>query len=269
MKGHSHPKNDVSLNPSSNPSIRDVIDSVAATRRQFVKGGVGAAALSAAGGLTLGGLVGTVHAAPVPAGPGFPGIGFESIPASTATNGAVADEVRVPPGYTAGVLVAWGDAIMPGGTAFVGDASETAAQQAKQYGEHTDGMHFFPFAGTAGAPSSDRGLLCANNEYTHEAILYATGSTGSSLRRVHHRDPPQQRQVDRGERFGLRPSPDGQYPDAHRRPGRRPCPDEGEELFRHRHRHHRHGRHHRRHHRVRHGQQLRPRHHALGHLPDL
>lgn len=184
MKGLSHPKNDVSLNPSTNPTIRDVIDAVSTTRRQFVQGGVGAAALSAAGGLTLSGLVNTVHAAPVPASQGFPGIGFESIPASLATNGAVADEVRVPLGYTAGVLVAWGDAIMPGGTAFVGDASETAAQQARQYGEHTDGMHFFPFAGTAGAPSSDRGLLCANNEYTHEGILYATGSTGSSLANV-------------------------------------------------------------------------------------
>lgn len=183
MKGLFHPTNDVSLNPSNNPSIRDVIDSVAATRRQFVKGGVGAAALSAAGGLTLGGLVNTVQAAPVPASQGFPGIGFDSIPAATATNGAVPDEVRVPAGYTVNLFVAWGDAIMPGGTAFVGDASETAAQQARQFGAHNDGMEFMPFAGPNG---SAHGLLCVNNEYTHEGILYAgtTSGTGTSLANV-------------------------------------------------------------------------------------
>lgn len=190
MKGISHPTNDVSLNTSANPSIRDVIDAVPATRRQFVKGGVGAAALSAAGGLTLGGLVNTVHAAPVPAGAGFPGIGFESIPASKdidpTSASAVADEVRVPPGYTASVFVAWGDPIMPGATAFVGDASETAVQQAKQFGMNNDGMHFFPFAGVGGQPSADRGVLCVNNEYTHEEVLYAGSANviGANLANV-------------------------------------------------------------------------------------
>ena len=63
MKGVSHPTNDVSLNPSSSPSIRNVIDQVDASRRQFIHGSVSAAALASAGGLTLGGLVGTVQAA--------------------------------------------------------------------------------------------------------------------------------------------------------------------------------------------------------------
>ncbi len=186
MKGISHPTNDLALNTSANSSIRDVIDAVPFDRRHFVKGGVSAAALMSAGGLTLGGLVNTVHAAPVPAGPGFPGIGFEGIPASTAVGGAVADVVRVPVGYTANVFVAWGDPIMPGATSFVGDASETAAQQAKQFGEHNDGMHFFPFAGAGGQPSTDRGVLCVNNEYTHEGVLYAgtTTGTGASLANV-------------------------------------------------------------------------------------
>lgn len=98
MKGNSHPTNDVSLNTSANPSIRDVIDAVGTSRRQFVKGGVGAAALVTAGGLTLSGLVSTVQAAPVAPGLGFSGIGFDSIPASTdivaGTGSAVADMVR-------------------------------------------------------------------------------------------------------------------------------------------------------------------------------
>jgi len=187
MKGASHPTNDVSLNPSTTPSIHDVIDSVNASRRLFVKGGVGAAALASAGGLTLSGLVSTVEAAPVPASLGFPGIGFENVPANTralnVSQGGVAtsvvDRITVPAGYTANVFVAWGDPIMPGGTPFVGNASETAAQQLKQFGAHNDGMHFFPFAGTGGVPVSDRGVLCVNNEYTHEEILFTDGQVGA------------------------------------------------------------------------------------------
>lgn len=183
MKGASHPTNDVTLAESSVPTIRDVIDSVEASRRQFIQGGVSAAALASVGGLTLGGLVNTVQAAPVPPSVGFPGIGFESVPANTralnvslgGSASAVVDKVTVPAGYTAQVFVSWGDAIMPGGTAFKGDASETAAQQAKQFGMHNDGMHFFPFPGASGAAASDRGLLCVNNEYTHEDILFTDG----------------------------------------------------------------------------------------------
>lgn len=183
MKGASHPTNDVTLAESSVPTIRDVIDSVEASRRQFIQGGVSAAALASVGGLTLGGLVNTVQAAPVPPSVGFPGIGFESVPANTralnvslgGSATAVVDKVTVPAGYTAQVFVSWGDAIMPGGTAFKGDASETAAQQAKQFGMHNDGMHFFPFPGASGAAASDRGLLCVNNEYTHEDILFTDG----------------------------------------------------------------------------------------------
>jgi uncharacterized protein len=187
MKGYSHPKNDQTLAESSTPSIRDIIDHVDATRRQFVKTGLSASALASAGGLTLGGLVSTVQAATVAPSMSQP-IGFTPVPANTrALNvslggaaDAVVDKVTVPAGYTAKLLVAWGDAIMPGGTAFVGDASETAAQQARQYGMHTDGMHFFPVYGAGGAPLSDRGILCANNEYTHEHILFQGGQDGGT-----------------------------------------------------------------------------------------
>jgi hypothetical protein len=175
MKGSSHPRNDRSLNPSTTPSIHDVIDRVDGSRRRFVQGGIGATALGAAGGLTLGGLVNTVQAAPVPPGPGFPGIGFASVPPSLAP---VADRVTVPRGYRAQLLVAWGDPIMPGGVAFSGNATETAAQQAMSYGMHTDGMHFFPFP-VGGAASAERGVLCANNEYTHEEILHPDGLVGA------------------------------------------------------------------------------------------
>jgi uncharacterized protein len=176
MKGQQHPTNDVTLAESATPSIRDIIDSVETSRRQFVKTGLSATALASAGGLTLGGLVNTVQAAPVPAGLGFPGIGFESIPPSLAP---VADKVTVPAGYTAQLFVAWGDPIMPGAPAFAADASQNAAAQAKQYGTHTDGMHLFPFIGAVGQAVNDRGLLVTNHEYTHEEIMYPDGQVGS------------------------------------------------------------------------------------------
>ena len=174
MKGKSHPTNDLTLNQSGNESILDVIGRLDVSRRRFVQGSASATMLAAAGGITLSGIVNTVEAAV--AGP-LVGIGFTSVPADTAP---VADAVTVPTGYTAKALVAWGDPIVAGGVAFKADATNTAAEQAKQYGMHTDGMHFFPFP-SRGQVLNDRGILCANNEYTHEEILYPAGQTGSDV----------------------------------------------------------------------------------------
>ncbi|UCV28981.1 PhoX family protein [Ferribacterium limneticum] len=172
MKGIKHPKNDLTINPSGNDSIFDVIGRVEVSRRRFIQGSASASMLAAAGGLTLSGIVGTVEAAV--AAP-VVGIGFTGVPASLAP---VADVVTVPAGYTAKALVAWGDPIMAGGVAYKADATNTAAEQAKQYGMHTDGMHFFPFP-SRGQVLNDRGILCANNEYTHEEILFPDGQVGT------------------------------------------------------------------------------------------
>ena len=177
MKGVSHPTNDVSLNPSVNESIHEVIERVDVVAALVSsKTGIGAAALTSAGGLTLGGLgaLGGSESRPT----AHPGIGFAGVPASRAP---VADVVHVPAGYNAEVLVAWGDPIMPGGTAFRGDATETAADQMKQFGEHCDGMHFFPLYDNNGDLASDIGILCVNNEYTHEEILFPDGQVGVGL----------------------------------------------------------------------------------------
>lgn len=181
MKGSQHPANDSTINPSQNESIRDVIARVNIGRRDFVKSTV---ALSAAA--TFSSLLpfGRATAAPLPPNNGFGGIGFDSIPPVTAP---VVDAVAVPAGYKAELLVAWGDPIMPGGPAWLEDATQAAADQEKQYGMHNDGMHFFPFSTRTG-PSSDRGVLCVNNEYTHEAILHGaeglTGGAGVTIAKV-------------------------------------------------------------------------------------
>ncbi|MGE3849151.1 MAG: PhoX family phosphatase [Gammaproteobacteria bacterium] len=187
MKGNKHPKNDTTINPSANESITDVLARIDASRRGFLKSTLGASVALAAGGLAAaGGLTWSADAAaaPVPASNGFGGIGFESIPRKLAP---VANSVEVPPGYTVEVLCPWGQPIMPGAPDWNPDATQNAAVQAMQMGMHCDGMHYFGFPGRGG-PSSVRGIMCVNNEYTHEEILHGpeglVGGSGVTIAKV-------------------------------------------------------------------------------------
>ena len=175
MKGRFHPKNNQSVNPSDNESILNVIERMGMKRRRFIVTAVGTSVLTALGDVTIGGFLNTVEAAPIPASTGFQGIGFESISPNLlnpVTGLLQKDLVSVPSGYKAEVLVAWGDPIMPGAPNWLVNATQDAATQEKQYGMHSDGMHFFPLS--SGVNNS--GILCVNHEYTHEDILH--GSEG-------------------------------------------------------------------------------------------
>ncbi|CAN5862009.1 PhoX family phosphatase [soil metagenome] len=95
-------------------------------------------------------------------------LGFQAIGPSTA------DEVIVPPGYSTQVIIPWGDPLEPGGPAFQPDASNTAAEQAQQFGMGHDGMHYFPIA--RGPRGSRRGLIVVNHEYTTDQLLFPDGT---------------------------------------------------------------------------------------------
>jgi uncharacterized protein len=181
MKGNKHPKNDTPLNTSGNGQIRDLLEAVNPQRRQFMKASLAASATLGAGACTFSSIG---HASSVPSYPGFGGIGFHSIPADTTP---VDDRINVPPGYVAEPIVCWGDPIMPGAPDWQEDASQNAQAQERQFGMHNDGMHFFPFPSVFG-PSNERGLLCVNNEYTHEDILHGaeglTGGAGVTIQKV-------------------------------------------------------------------------------------
>ena len=69
---------------------------------------------------------------------------FASIAPSTS------DRVRVPEGYVAEVLYAWGDPVSDG-PAWKPDASNSAADQERQAGMHHDGMEFFAVDASRGA----------------------------------------------------------------------------------------------------------------------
>ncbi|HXV92011.1 MAG TPA: alkaline phosphatase PhoX, partial [Pseudonocardia sp.] len=157
-------------NPSDNGHFSDVL-AAAVRRRTILIGGVAAAAATFLSGGVGGALA---HAAPpVPPGRGrAPLLGFTGIPVSSA------DTVIVPEGYTARVLIAWGDPISDG-PAFEQDASNTAAEQEQQWGMHNDAVHFFPLTGRPGAgagPGLRRGLLVQNHEYTDDVLLFPDGT---------------------------------------------------------------------------------------------
>jgi uncharacterized protein len=142
---------DVGVNPSTNPLFQNVV-AARLSRRTLLQGGLAAAAA------TLMGRRSPAGAASL--------LGFTAVAVSTA------DTVRVPDGYTVDVLYAWGDPISDGPT-FKPDASNTAAEQARQAGMHHDGIHYFPLP--AGSPTSTRGLLAVNHEYSDDGLLHVGG----------------------------------------------------------------------------------------------
>ena len=82
----------------------------------------------------------------------------------TAVSTSEADEVVVPEGYTAQVLIPWGDPVSPDGPPFKFDGSNTAAEQAEQFGQGHDGMAFFHL-------SRHRGLLVINHEALDSSVV--------------------------------------------------------------------------------------------------
>jgi secreted PhoX family phosphatase len=146
----SHIDDDCISNESSNETMHDVI------RARVSRRGAIVGALAAVGGVSA-------LLRSVPAAAGGPLLGFTGIEPSTL------DEVVVPPGYTARVLISWGDPVSAG-PAFSPDASNSAEEQAQQWGMHNDGLVFFPMHG------SRHGLIVQNHEYTDDVLLFTDGT---------------------------------------------------------------------------------------------
>lgn len=150
---------DIISNTSDNPSLQDIA-ATRLSRRNVLGSGLAVAAASGLGG--IGALLAGVPTAE--ARGRKPLLGFQGVPVSSA------DEVVVPPGYTAKVLISWGDPVLRDAPPFRQDASNSAADQAKQWGMHNDGMVYFPIDG------SKRGLLVQNHEYTDDVLLFPDGT---------------------------------------------------------------------------------------------
>ena len=95
----------------------------------------------------------------------------------SAIAGSTDDCVVLPPGYTHDVVIRWGDALssrvpdmhtadIPKGSLLQPDA---ARHQSQQFGSNCDAIHFFQL--NAGSRST-QGVLCVNNEYTNDWLMY-------------------------------------------------------------------------------------------------
>jgi secreted PhoX family phosphatase len=163
---------DKGTNVSGNETFQDVLDA-RLSRRGFVGGG-----LAAAAGLTLGGVSALMKSVPLSAQDRKrPLLGFKGIEVSTA------DTVAVPRGYTAEVLIAWGDPVA-GGPEFEQDASNSAADQAQQWGAHNDGLVYFPIDGSRTACSQR-----TTSTLTKACSSPTASSTGMKKRPTSHSTP--------------------------------------------------------------------------------
>ncbi|XYH99149.1 PhoX family protein [Sorangium sp. So ce1128] len=160
--------------PDNRRSPQLFADVVAArlSRRELLEGSVGLAALSFLG---CGTQPAAAPQARAPAQKQAQLLGFTQVPVSKG------NQIVVPPGYGAQVLLAWGDPLSDG-PAFRNDASNSAEDQASQAGMGHDGMRYFPLP--AGSSSSDHGLLAMNYEYTDDGLLHPDGFGAWSAEKV-------------------------------------------------------------------------------------
>jgi secreted PhoX family phosphatase len=155
---------DIGSNESGNPHLADMIEAQL-SRRSVLTGGVALAATGFFGGALLQSGQATARS--------FgrnQALGFDEVPASDA------DEIIVPDGYTWHVLAPWGAPLLAGAPAFAEDASNTAADQARQVGFNHDGTHYFPLRPF----ENSRGLLVMNHEYTDANQIYSAAQ-GSAI----------------------------------------------------------------------------------------
>ena len=145
---------DVSSNTSSNTPFAEIAEQ-RLSRRGILAGLAGAAVLSLASS---------------------PGVSRRALGAGSGSSltfreiRQVYDETHhVAPGYTADVMLRWGDPVEAGAPPF-DPMKHTAAAQAKQFGYNCDYIGFLPLP--TGSASGDRGLLCVNHEYTTRQLMF-------------------------------------------------------------------------------------------------
>ncbi len=143
---------DIGSNHSDNPTMGDII-ARRFNRRDVMKGSLAVATVTATMGPLALASAKKAHAA-------TPNFGFSEIEAGVDETHHVAE------GYSADVLIRWGDPVVKGAPEF-DPMNQTAEAQAMQFGYNNDFIGFIPIDG-----ADDHGLLCVNHEYTNEEIMF-------------------------------------------------------------------------------------------------
>lgn len=145
---------DIATNTSKERPLFDIIEA-RLSRRAALKG---MAAFTAAGAFGAP-LFGTTALA----GSGGSSLTFEEVPKG------LTEGVRVAKGYSANVLMRWGDGVTKDAPAFDVN-NQSAAAQEKQYGQANDFMAYFPLP--MGSNNSEHGLLCINHEHVKPKFMF-------------------------------------------------------------------------------------------------
>ncbi|MCK0175960.1 PhoX family phosphatase [Mycolicibacterium sp. F2034L] len=152
-------------NPSDNEYFGDIVKIV--SRRSVLQAtgvtvlAVGAGSvLAACGGDTPTAAPTSSNAAPEP----LPGMRFDSVAPNSE------DAVVIPPGYQQGVVISWGDPVLPGAPGF--DVTrQTGASQRGQFGFNNDFAALLPIPPEPG-DRPDRFLLVTNFEYATPQFMF-------------------------------------------------------------------------------------------------
>ncbi|HKY94189.1 MAG TPA: PhoX family phosphatase, partial [Kiloniellales bacterium] len=150
---------EASENEGRNPTANETLGEVIAARfgrRGFLKGALGVTAAAAL--LGSGALVAPRAARAASAA--APHMNFTEI------EHGVDETHHVAPGYSADILIRWGDPVLKGAPEF-DPAAQTAKAQLLQFGYNNDFLGYLPIDG-----SSEHGLLCINHEYTSEEVMF-------------------------------------------------------------------------------------------------
>jgi secreted PhoX family phosphatase len=143
------------INPRPEGCDFDNVVEAAISRRGFMCGVMAFGSIAALGG-----------AASVPALAAGSRFAFDAVPASTD------DDIKLPAGYSARVMLRWGDPIFADAPEFDHATRGTPDSQARAFGDNVDGMETFSHDG--------RTLLVINNEYTNRKILWGNNPDGKS-----------------------------------------------------------------------------------------
>lgn len=141
------------VNPRPEETDFDRVVEAALSRRGFLGGVLAMGSFAALGGALV----------PQAARAATSRFAYDAIGVSTA------DDIVVPAGYKADVVVRWGDPLFSDAPEFDHATRGTAASQERAFGDNNDGMDVFAHDGKM--------ILVANNEYTNRAILSVSGES--------------------------------------------------------------------------------------------